>query len=103
MKYLPEGMTEKEVLDVIDIAVRRLAYKFRFGYHTVEDIKQEGRFVALKALKKYDSSRPLENYLWTAVRNGLFNNKRDNYERPDLPCKNCPLNAYDAKKFMSSI
>lgn len=92
---LPEGMTEDELLEVIDGVVHRLAYKFRFGYHTIEDIMQDGRLEALKALPRYDNERPLENFLWTAVRNGLFNNKRNKFSRPDLPCDACPFNAYD--------
>ena len=91
----PEGMTEQEVLDIIDNIANRLAYKFKFGYHTVEDMKQQARLYALQKIDKYDGKRPLENFLWTCVRNLLFNNKRDNYERPDLPCLNCPLNAHD--------
>lgn len=91
---LPDGMTEDELMEVIDGVVARLAYKFRFGYHDVEDIMQDGRYEAIKALPKYDNKRPLENFLWTAVRNGLFNNKRNKFARPDLPCDNCPFNAY---------
>jgi hypothetical protein len=95
MAQIPDGMTEEEVIEVINNVVRRLAWKYRFGYHTVDDIKQQGWLEAWKGLDKYDNKRPLENFLWTHVRNRLFNYKRDNYERPDLPCLDCPFKAYD--------
>jgi hypothetical protein len=63
-------------------------------------MKQQAAIFALEGLKKYDNSRPLENFLWTHVRNRLFNYKRDNYQRPDKPCLSCPL--YDAHCKVSS-
>ena len=84
-------MTEKEVLEVIEKIASKLCYKFKFGYHDVEDMKQQARFFAIKGIDKYDGKRPLENFLWTHVRNRLFNYKRDNYERPDNPCPSCPF------------
>lgn len=95
MTQIPKGMQEEEVMAIIDKVATRLAYKFRFGYHTIDDMKQQARLYAWMGLDKYDNQRPLENFLWTHVRNRLFNFKRDNYERPDLPCLNCPLQAYD--------
>ena len=83
-------MSEQEVLDVIENVVRRLAHRFLFGYHDIDDIKQQGRLFALQGLKYYDNKRPLENFLWTHVRNRLFNYKRDNYMRPSCPCTTCP-------------
>lgn len=91
---IPAGMTEQEVLDVIEKVARRLAHKFRFGYHDIDDMKQQARMYAIKAMPKYDSSRPLENFLWTCVHNELFNNKRNKFARPDKPCLKCPLAAY---------
>ena len=91
-------MTEGEVLSIIDNVVCRLAHKFIFGYHDIEDIKQQGRLYALQALKYYDNKRPLENFLWTHVRNRLFNYKRDNYMRPSCPCTLCP-NHYSDNNF----
>jgi hypothetical protein len=95
MTSIPNGMTEEEVVDIIDKVVSRLAWKFRFGFHTVDDIKQQGWLVAWEGLETYDNIRPLENFLWTHVRNRLYNFKRDNFERPNLPCNTCPLKAYD--------
>jgi hypothetical protein len=82
---------ENELLKVIDIITKKLAYKFKFGYHDIEDMKQQISIFAIEGLKNYDHQRPLENFLWTHVRNRLFNYKRDNYQRPDKPCYSCPL------------
>jgi hypothetical protein len=82
---------EQYFLEVINIITKKLAYKFKFGYHDIEDMKQQISIFALEGLKNYDHKRPLENFLWTHVRNRLFNYKRDNYQRPDKPCLTCPL------------
>jgi len=99
-KNLPNNVTESEFLVVLDNITRRLATKFRFGYHEVEDMKQQAAIFAMEGLKNYDNSRPLENFLWTHVRNRLFNYKRNNYQRPDKPCLTCPL--YDVAFKMSN-
>lgn len=98
---VPDGMTEEQVVEAIQKVAKRLAYKYRFGYHTVQDIEQEAFILVLKPdtqgktlLEKYDGKRPLENFLWTHLRNRLYNFKRDNYERIEKPCFNCPLGAY---------
>ena len=82
---------EAEFLKIVDIISKKLAYKFKFGYHDYEDMKQQISIFAIEGLKNYDHKRPLENFLWTHVRNRLFNYKRDNYQRPDKPCLSCPL------------
>lgn len=86
---------EQTFLKVLDNISKRLAYKFKFGYHSFEDMKQQAAIFALEGLERYDNSRPLENFLWTHVRNRLFNYKRDNYQRPDKPCLKCRF--YDPK------
>lgn len=93
---IPSNMTEDEVLQSIDNVANRLAHKFRFGYHGIDDMKQQARMYAIEALNtgKYDEKRVLDNFLYTCVRNALFNDKRDKYERPDKPCFKCPINAY---------
>jgi DNA-directed RNA polymerase specialized sigma24 family protein len=85
------GVSEEEFLAVLDNISRRLANKFKFGYHDFDDMKQQAAIFALEGLEKYDHSRPLENFLWTHVRNRLFNYKRNNYQRPDKPCLTCPF------------
>lgn len=82
---------EAEFIRIIDVISKKLAYKFKFGYHDIEDMKQQISIFALEGLENYDKNRPLENFLWTHVRNRLFNYKRDNYQRPDKPCYSCPL------------
>jgi DNA-directed RNA polymerase specialized sigma24 family protein len=98
-KNLANGVTEEEFLTVLDNISKRLGNKFKFGYHTFEDMKQQAAIFALEGLERYDNKRPLENFLWTHVRNRLFNYKRDNYQRPDKPCLTCPF--YD-KHFQKS-
>jgi DNA-directed RNA polymerase specialized sigma24 family protein len=94
--YLSNKVTEEEFLIVLENISKRLGHKFKFGYHSYEDMKQQAAIFALEGLEKYDKSRPLENFLWTHVRNRLFNYKRDNYQRPDKPCLTCPF--YDPKE-----
>jgi hypothetical protein len=88
---LPNGVSEEEFLTVLDNISKRLGHKFRFGYHDFDDMKQQAAIFAMEGLEKYDNSRPLENFLWTHVRNRLFNYKRNNYQRPDKPCLTCPF------------
>lgn len=78
---VPKGMTENEVLEVINKICDRYAYKFQFGYYEPEDIRQEAFIIAVDALERYDESRPLENFLAVHVKNRLNNFKRDKYYR----------------------
>ena len=84
-------MQEDELIAIVDKIANRFASTFKFGYHELEDMKQQAWQVALEGLKDYDGKRPLENFLWTHVRNRLYNFKRDNYFRPEKPCDRCPL------------
>lgn len=93
-------VNDLEFLQAIDNISKKLAYKFKFGYHSYEDMKQQISIFAIEGLKNYDNTRPLENFLWTHIRNRLFNYKRDNYQRPDKPCYSCPL--YDSRLTKSS-
>lgn len=88
-KKLPNNISEEEFILAINNVTKKLGHKFKFGYHSFEDMKQQATIFALECLDRYDSSRPLENFLWTHVRNRLFNYKRDNYQRPDKPCLKC--------------
>lgn len=100
-KTKKKTVDENEFLRVIDVIAKKLAYKFKFGYHDFDDMKQQISIFALEGLKNYDHKRPLENFLWTHVRNRLFNYKRDNYQRPDKPCLTCPLYDPHCKKSSS--
>ena len=93
---IPDNHSEQEVLDVIDGIANRLCYKFKFGYHSPDDMKQQARLFAWEGLEKYDGKRPLENFLWTHVRNRLYNFKRNNYSRLEKPCDTCEF--YISKK-----
>lgn len=83
------GVCEKEFLEALENITKRLAIKFKFGYHEIDDMKQQAAIFAIEGLQNYDKGRPLENFLWTHVRNRLFNYKRNNYQRPDKPCQSC--------------
>ena len=74
-------MQEDELIAIVDKIANRFANTFKFGYHELEDMKQQAWQVALEGLKDYDGKRPLENFLWTHVRNRLYNFKRDNLKR----------------------
>ena len=88
MTKIPKGMTEEEVMYVINRIAVRLAHRFRFGYHTIDDMKQQARLLAWQGLDLYDNKRPLENFLWTHTRNRLYNFKRDNNGR-QIECPDC--------------
>jgi DNA-directed RNA polymerase specialized sigma subunit len=96
--FKQKNITEEQFLQAVENISKKLIYKFKFGYHELEDMKQQAMLFALDGLKKYDSDRPLENFLWTHVRNRLFNFKRDNYGRPDNVCVGCPLYDPERKK-----
>lgn len=91
MRKNKRKISDQEFLDTIDNISKKLSYKFKFGYHEIEDMKQQITVFALEGLENYDYNRPLENFLWTHVRNRLFNYKRDNYQRPNKPCIKCEL------------
>ena len=56
---IPQGMTEEQVLQIINNITNRLAGKFKFGYHEIEDMKQQARLFAWQGLENYDGIRPL--------------------------------------------
>ena len=94
-------VTETHFLETIDKICYKLLHKFRFGYHDIEDMKQQAYIFALQGLENYDPSKPLENFLWTHIRNRLFNFKRDKYQRPDKPCNTCEFYDKDFAKSTS--
>lgn len=82
-------MLSNETLSVIQKVAKRLAPRYKFGYHETEDIYQYAVIYGIEALSSYDSRRPLENYLAVVVGNKLKSFKRDNYERQDAVSKHC--------------
>ena len=102
MMQVPNGYTEEQVLAIIDNVVNKLGPSFTFAHFDTDDIKQEGRIIALDILQKnvYDTSKPLENFLYSHVRNRLINLKRDKFARHEPPCTSCPF--YDPKNLKSN-
>lgn len=86
---IPKGMNEKEVLEIIEKVVNIVYKKFVFGYFQPDDIKQEARIIALKALEEYNGKHPLANFLAVSIKNRLKNFKRDNFQRNEAPCSKC--------------
>jgi len=76
---LPSGMDEKSVLQQIDKIVNRISPKYVFYGYTVDDIKQESFLICMEGLRRYDASRPLENFLSVHLSNRLKNFIRDNH------------------------
>jgi hypothetical protein len=98
--FTRKKVKESDFLAALETISKKLIYKFKFGYHEIEDMKQQAAIFAIEGLEQYDYKRPLENFLWTHVRNRLFNFKRDNYFRPDNVCATCPF--FDPKNKLSS-
>lgn len=78
-----------EVIAIIDKIVSILGQGFSFGYFDINDIRQEARIFGLEAMARYDNKRPLENFLYSHIKNRLINFKRDKFHRSDPPCKIC--------------
>ena len=97
---IPKGMTEKEVLEIINKVASRYAHKFRFGYFEADDIRQEAVIIAMEALERYEEGRPLENFLAVHVKHRLNNFKRDKYYRQSKVDSNTQEKHNNSKKFL---
>lgn len=97
---------EVEIVRVMQKVARVLAPSYRFGYHSNEDMEQEGiqyALIVLESNDKYDINQPLENFLYTHIHNRLYNYKRKHYTRLEPPCSCCdPFNppAYPCQKWL---
>ncbi len=80
---LPPNLTEQEVIDIITKVSKKLAPKFVFASYEAEDIEQEAFLMGVEGLERYDSTKPLENFMYAHIKNRLKNFKRDNYYRFD--------------------
>ena len=78
LDYIPENMTEEEVMGVIETVVDRMAHKYTFFSYDVDDVKQEAFIECLEALPRYDNDRPLENFLSSHLRFRMINLLRKN-------------------------
>lgn len=76
---VPENLSEDEVLNIIYRIVDKISPKYIFQGYDLDDIKQESFIICLDALDRYDSSRPLENFLSVHLSNRLKNFIRDNH------------------------
>lgn len=81
-----------EIIAIIDKIVTILGQGFSFGYFDINDIRQEARLFGLEAMGRYDNKRPVENFLYSHIKNRLINFKRDKFHRSDPPCKICHEN-----------
>lgn len=81
------GMTEEEVIALIQKIARQLSYKFVFGFYTRDDIEQQAFIFGLDGLERFDDERKLENFLRRHMKNRLINFKRDKYFRYEKPKK----------------
>jgi RNA polymerase sigma factor (sigma-70 family) len=86
---LPDGVTEVQFLASVEKQVNILAPQFKIGSFDLDDLKQEGRLEAWRKLDKYDVSRPLDNFLYTVIKNRYTNLYRDLVRRSDPPCSGC--------------
>lgn len=98
-KRVTRKEAEAEITRIVQHVARTLAHSLKFGYHTAEDIEQQGVLYGLQVLKStradtgepaYQVERPLENFLYTHIRNRLLNYRRNNYIRLEPPCTCCP-------------
>lgn len=72
-------MTETQVIEQITIVVDRISPRYTFLGYEIDDIKQEAFIICMDALDRYDTSRPLENFLSVHLSNRLKNFVRDNF------------------------
>jgi hypothetical protein len=94
--FIPKGMTEQEVIDIIEKVANEFGKSFAFGYYELDDIKQEIRMESIKILPLYDPmdkdgnpTRPLANFLYRNAMNKVLNLWRNKCQRRDAPCKLC--------------
>lgn len=92
--FIPEGMTEAEVVDIMERASKRVSPKYKFGYMNDEDMVAQGIVEAIKALntEKFqpkpngDLKKQLLNFLMVHIRNRISNFRRKHsfrYASPD--------------------
>jgi len=80
---LPHNISQDFFLATVNRITDRLAHKYVFAGYDQDDISQEAFIIAIDVLDKYDSSKPLENFLHVHISNRLKNFKRDNYYRQE--------------------
>jgi DNA-directed RNA polymerase specialized sigma24 family protein len=70
---------------------KRVAPRYRFGYHTADDMVSQAVLYGLEAVEdgSYDASRPIENFMCRHMKNRLYNFLRKHYVRLEPPCTCC--------------
>jgi hypothetical protein len=84
--YLPEGITEEKLVEIVKRVSLGSAMKFQFGYHDVDDMMQKAHELAITFLSegkfKPRGEKPMElqltNFLRIWIHNRLSNYRRDN-------------------------
>ena len=113
----PEGLTDEEVLHIIDRAVAYLAPSFKFGYFDIDDMKQEGTIFCLEALDSFNFKKSCQDdvgdalltFLKTHVRWRFLNMRRKSLTRLEPPLCECELcredspNRLDCKKYSNWV
>ena len=114
---VPKGLTEQEVLQIIQRTVSYLAPSFKFGYFDIDDMKQEGTIFCLEALDSFnfdkscqeEVSDALLTFLKTHVRWRFLNMRRKQLTRLEPPICDCTLckedsaNRLDCKKYSNWV
>lgn len=70
-------VVDQETLKIIQKVSDKIAKKYIFLNHDLEDIKQECFILCLQAIPRYNGSIPLEHFLLCHLSNRLKNLKRD--------------------------
>lgn len=78
---LPENVTEQQFVDIVQKIAKRISHRYVFTSYEPCDIEQEAFLIAVEGLERYDSSKPLENFLYVHINNRLKNLKRKVYYR----------------------
>lgn len=81
----------EEAFTIIDTTINAMAGRYRFGYHTIADMRQQCWTFVLSQLYRYDGKRSLAAFVGTVLITRSFNFKRDTYHRPQKPCLRCPF------------
>lgn len=84
-------VAEAEIVKALYEVSRAVSPRFRFGFHDNEDMIQQGIIEAFESFNKYKFDRPLKPFLRSCIHNGMFNFKRKNFCRMEIPCRCCEV------------
>jgi DNA-directed RNA polymerase specialized sigma24 family protein len=86
---VPAGLTQADVLAVVNKLADRMAKRFSFGPFSAEDLRQQCFVWAIELLPKFRPGGRLENFLQVALKNKLKNLRRKHLKRAEVPCPKC--------------